>query len=235
MGTDRAAHAGNVSGWPSARDQNACGARCDIKLIETGCKWRMHPKDFPPFTTVQSYFYRWRDDRRWELINHHDAGARGGWARTNGCRPWHVSSWSTRPGTCGRIEVRIADLDGRLVRQTRDDEACRRLTEAPGVGPVIATAVVEAVGDASLFNSGRCDPSPPGPVIVHRVSAVAQKAIAALADAEQALLAAGGMLARGYCQRGNFPVAGRGRGSARGGTRCLVWLGSDENNGGDHP
>ena len=40
-------------------------------MIETGCQWRMLPKDFPPFTTVQGYFYQWRDDGRWELINHH--------------------------------------------------------------------------------------------------------------------------------------------------------------------
>ena len=39
-------------------------------IIETGCQWRMLPKDFPPFTTVQGYFYQWRDDGRWELINH---------------------------------------------------------------------------------------------------------------------------------------------------------------------
>ena len=40
-------------------------------IIETCCQWRMLPKDFPPFTTVQGYFYQWRDDGRWELINHH--------------------------------------------------------------------------------------------------------------------------------------------------------------------
>ena len=40
-------------------------------IIETGCQWRMLPKDFPPFTTVQGYFYQWRDDGRWESINHH--------------------------------------------------------------------------------------------------------------------------------------------------------------------
>ena len=40
-------------------------------LAETGCQWRMLPKDFPPFTTVQGYFYAWRDDRRWATINHH--------------------------------------------------------------------------------------------------------------------------------------------------------------------
>ena len=49
-------------------------------LAETGCQWRMLPKDFPPYTTVQRYFYRWRDDGTWERINHTagDAGARGG-------------------------------------------------------------------------------------------------------------------------------------------------------------
>ncbi len=40
-------------------------------IIETGCQWRMLPKDFPPFTTVQGYFYQWRDDGRWQSINHH--------------------------------------------------------------------------------------------------------------------------------------------------------------------
>jgi transposase len=54
-----------------------------------------------------------------------------------------------------QIEARIAALDGRLVRQAREDDACRRLTEAPGIGPVIATAMVATVGNATLFSSGR--------------------------------------------------------------------------------
>jgi len=29
----------------------------------------MLPKDFPPFTTVQGYFYDWRDDGLFEKIN----------------------------------------------------------------------------------------------------------------------------------------------------------------------
>jgi transposase len=44
---------------------------------------------------------------------------------------------------------------GRLVRQARDDDACRRLAEAPGIGPVIAAAMVATVGNARLFSSGR--------------------------------------------------------------------------------
>jgi transposase len=39
-------------------------------IAQTGCQWRMLPKDFPPFTTVQAYFYPWRDDGRWKSINH---------------------------------------------------------------------------------------------------------------------------------------------------------------------
>ena len=34
-----------------------------------GCQWRMLPKDFPPFTTVQHHFYRWRDSGLLFVIN----------------------------------------------------------------------------------------------------------------------------------------------------------------------
>ena len=39
-------------------------------IVQTGCQWRMLPRSFPPFTTVQRYFYAWRDDGRWLSINH---------------------------------------------------------------------------------------------------------------------------------------------------------------------
>jgi transposase len=39
-------------------------------IAQSGCHWRMLPKEFPPFTTVQYYFYRWRDDSTWQRINH---------------------------------------------------------------------------------------------------------------------------------------------------------------------
>ena len=41
-----------------------------LYLATSGCRWRQLPKDFPPMTTVQRYFYRWRDDGTWETINH---------------------------------------------------------------------------------------------------------------------------------------------------------------------
>jgi transposase len=37
-------------------------------LIRAGCPWRLLPKDFPPFTTVQNRFYNWRDSGLWSQI-----------------------------------------------------------------------------------------------------------------------------------------------------------------------
>ena len=42
-----------------------------LDLLTTGCQWRLLPKDFPPATTVQRFFYGWRDDGTWRRINHH--------------------------------------------------------------------------------------------------------------------------------------------------------------------
>ena len=42
-----------------------------LYIARTGCQWRMLPKDFPPFTTVQGYFYDWRDNGLFETINFH--------------------------------------------------------------------------------------------------------------------------------------------------------------------
>ena len=40
-----------------------------LYIARTGCQWRLLPKDFPPFTTVQGYFYDWRDQGLFERIN----------------------------------------------------------------------------------------------------------------------------------------------------------------------
>ena len=39
-------------------------------IAQSGCQWRLLPKDFPPYTTVQRYFYAWRDNGLWQTINH---------------------------------------------------------------------------------------------------------------------------------------------------------------------
>ena len=42
-----------------------------LYLLTTGCQWRLLPTDFPPYSTVQRFFYGWRDDGTWRRINHH--------------------------------------------------------------------------------------------------------------------------------------------------------------------
>jgi transposase len=39
-------------------------------IAQSGCQWRLLPKEFPPYTTVQRYFYAWRDIGVWQTINH---------------------------------------------------------------------------------------------------------------------------------------------------------------------
>jgi putative transposase len=40
-----------------------------LYVLATGCQWRALPKDFPPRSTVQYYFYLWRDQCLWRRIN----------------------------------------------------------------------------------------------------------------------------------------------------------------------
>ena len=40
-----------------------------LYLLWTGCQWRALPQEFPPRSTVQRYFYRWRDDGTWDRLN----------------------------------------------------------------------------------------------------------------------------------------------------------------------
>ena len=40
-----------------------------LYILATGCQWRALPKNFPPRSTVQYYFYLWRDQRIWQRIN----------------------------------------------------------------------------------------------------------------------------------------------------------------------
>jgi transposase len=55
----------------------------------------------------------------------------------------------------GSLELRLEKLDRQLAVICRTNEACRRLSKLPGVGPVVATALVAAVDDGRHFRSGR--------------------------------------------------------------------------------
>jgi transposase len=42
-----------------------------LYIAWTGCQWRALPERFPPVSTVQRYFYAWRDAGLWRTINFH--------------------------------------------------------------------------------------------------------------------------------------------------------------------
>ncbi len=53
------------------------------------------------------------------------------------------------------LNRRIKKLDEITVTLCRTHEACRRLATLPGVGPIVATAIVAAVDQGRQFRSGR--------------------------------------------------------------------------------
>ena len=61
-----------------------------LYILATGCQWRALSKDFPPRSTVQYYFYGWRDQRLWWRINR-IAGRASALRGRAGCRPFSRS------------------------------------------------------------------------------------------------------------------------------------------------
>lgn len=53
------------------------------------------------------------------------------------------------------LDERVKELDQQVKALSEHNEGCRQLQTIPGIGPLIATALIGAVGDASVFKSGR--------------------------------------------------------------------------------
>jgi transposase len=54
-----------------------------------------------------------------------------------------------------RLKEQLLEFDRMIMAWHRSDETSRRLDEAPGIGPMLATAVVASVADPKAFRSGR--------------------------------------------------------------------------------
>jgi transposase len=54
-----------------------------------------------------------------------------------------------------QLEQDIGDVTTEIEHVAKTDPDCRRLLAIPGVGPIVATALVAAVGDGSAFQRGR--------------------------------------------------------------------------------
>jgi transposase len=58
-------------------------------------------------------------------------------------------------GDWRRLDERIEGLSSEIARLACQDTACERLMTVPGVGPIIASAMVAAIGDGGAFSKGR--------------------------------------------------------------------------------
>ena len=54
-----------------------------------------------------------------------------------------------------QLGEKIDRADQSIAQIARENEACRRLVTMPGVGPVIATAIVATIGNGAAFRKGR--------------------------------------------------------------------------------
>src|SRR5690349_7705498 len=54
-----------------------------------------------------------------------------------------------------RLDARIEGLSGEIERLARQDKGCERLMTVPGIGPIISSAMVAAIGSGDAFSKGR--------------------------------------------------------------------------------
>src|SRR4051795_1795613 len=56
---------------------------------------------------------------------------------------------------CRRLDDRIESLSGEIAMVARRDAGCERLMSIPGIGPIISSAMVAAIGTGDSFSKGR--------------------------------------------------------------------------------
>jgi transposase len=58
-------------------------------------------------------------------------------------------------GDWRRLDERIDGLSKEIEALARQDPACERLMTVPGIGPIISSAMVAAIGNGAVFTKGR--------------------------------------------------------------------------------
>ena len=58
-------------------------------------------------------------------------------------------------GDWRRLDERIESLSGEIEAVARQDAGCERLMSVPGIGPIISSAMVAAIGTGDVFSKGR--------------------------------------------------------------------------------
>src|SRR5258707_433986 len=58
-------------------------------------------------------------------------------------------------GDWRRLDARIENLSSEIEALARQDKSCERLMTVPGIGPIISSAMVAAIGTGDVFSKGR--------------------------------------------------------------------------------
>ena len=75
--------------------------------------------------------------------------------RADALTPRMVNMIKGLVGDLHHLDQRIDQVTGEIETLARDDQACQRLMTVPGIGPIIASAMVATIGDGSAFRRGR--------------------------------------------------------------------------------
>ena len=75
--------------------------------------------------------------------------------RTDALSPRMLRVIEELAGDWRRLDQRIDGLTGEIEALARQDQACARLMTVPGIGPIISSAMVAAIGTGDVFSKGR--------------------------------------------------------------------------------
>ncbi|MEY9595881.1 transposase [Bradyrhizobium japonicum] len=75
--------------------------------------------------------------------------------RTEALSPRMLRVIEELAGDWRRLDQRIEGLTGEIEALARQDQACSRLMTVPGIGPIISSAMVAAIGTGDVFSKGR--------------------------------------------------------------------------------
>jgi len=73
----------------------------------------------------------------------------------NGLTPFARELFNALRQELYALDNRVKELDKKVHQLANEHPICRRLMAIPGVGPMIATAIISAIGNANNFKNGR--------------------------------------------------------------------------------
>src|SRR5262245_31877168 len=71
--------------------------------------------------------------------------------RTNALSPRMLRILENLSADWRRLDARIADLSSKIEALARQEQGCERLMSVPGIGPIISSAIVAAIGTGDAF------------------------------------------------------------------------------------